>query len=61
MIRVVNKITPKMKSRFGSVHISLTEEVLKEIIAGKKVVADIFDEYTVIISVGDKTDTEEEV
>ena len=60
-MKLVDNVTPKMKSRFGSVHISLTEEVLKEIIAGKKVVADIFDEYTVIISVGDKTDMEEEV
>ena len=60
MIRVVNKITPKMKSRFGSVHISLTPKVLEDLKQGKKVVADIFEEYTVVVSVGDKLGCEEE-
>lgn len=60
MIKVVDKVTPKMKSRFGTVHISLTPEVLEDLKHGKKVVTEIFDEYTVVISVGDKLSYEEE-
>lgn len=60
MVKVVDKVTPKMKSRFGSVHISLTPEVLDDLKQGKKVVADIFEEYTIVISVGDELSTEEE-
>lgn len=60
MIKVVDKVTPKMKSRFGTLHISLTPEVLEDLKHGKKVVADIFDEYTVIVSVGNELSTEEE-
>lgn len=60
MIKVVDKVTPKMKSRFGTLHISLTPEVLEDLKQGKKVVADIFDEYTVVVSVGNELSTEEE-
>lgn len=59
MVKVVDKLTPKMKSRFGTVHISLTSEVLEDLKHGKKVVADIFEEYTVVISVGNELSTEE--
>lgn len=59
MVNLVTEVTPKMKSRFGTVHISLTPEVLEDLKHGKKVVADIFEEYTVVISVGDDLSTEE--
>lgn len=60
MVNLVTEVTPKMKSRFGTVYISLTSEVLEDLKHGKKVVADVFDEYTVVILVGDELNAEEE-
>ena len=60
MIKVVDKVTENMKSSWGSVNITVSLSVLEDLKQGKKLVADIFDEYSVIISIGDELRYEEE-
>lgn len=60
MVKVVNEVKENLKSRFGTVNITVPFSVLDDLKGGKSLVTEIFDEYTVVISVGDELKYEEE-
>lgn len=60
MVNVVDKVTPKMKSKWGNVNITITPQMWEEIKNGKQIVIGIMDEYTAVISVGEQASVVDE-
>lgn len=60
LIKVVDQLQDNLKAPWGTSYITLPLEALEDLKQGKKVVADVMEEYTVVISIGDKLFVEDE-
>ena len=60
MISVVDQLQENLKTPWGTSYITLSLETLEDLKQGKKIVADVMEEYTVVISIGDELSVEDE-
>lgn len=60
LIRVVDQLQDNLKAPWGTSYITLPLEALEDLKKGKKIIADVMEEYTAVISLGDELSVEDE-
>lgn len=60
LISVVDQLKENLKALWGTSYITLPLEALEDLKQGKMVVAEVMEEYTVVISIGDELSVEDE-
>lgn len=60
LIGVVDQLQENLQSPWGTSYITLPIEALEDLKQGKMVVAEVMEEYTAVISLGDELSVEDE-